>query len=69
MKIKFKYSELSETAQAVARKEYQAGWNETHPKDKFNDYELHGFCLDTDDECWFTENGNEIFEEDEENEN
>lgn len=42
-----KYSELNDAAKAVARKDYQDGWLETHT-DIFTDEELDGFCKDTD---------------------
>jgi len=43
-----KYSELNVQAQKVAQREYQDGWNETHPDETFTPEQLHEFCLDCD---------------------
>lgn len=56
-----KYSKLSKKAKAVARKDYQNGWLETH-NDIFTDEELDEFCRDTDDDIEYDTNGKLIWE-------
>ena len=42
-----KYTELSKKAQNKAVKDYMEGWEETHPNDPLDGYEVHGI-LSTD---------------------
>jgi len=56
---KYKYSQLSQAAKKVAKKDYQKGWNETH-NDKFSDIQLDQFCKDSESDVLYNKKGKAI---------
>lgn len=62
---RFKYSQLGKEGKARARLEYQKGWNEVdiHKDDIFTEWELNGFCEDSEEDVFYNEDGTDYEEE------